>query len=105
MGILKTLWGVGVAVVALLVTLSITAGAALAEAPTTICVPEHASSPVLATNAKGECPAKVISKTTVKYKSEPLPGTAELESSTSCCPTSTTSKVAWAGGRRSSSRE
>jgi hypothetical protein len=79
MGILKTLRSVGVAVVALLVTSLITAGAALAEAPTTICVPEHASSQVLSTNAKGECPAKVISKTTVKYKSEPLPGTAELE--------------------------
>jgi hypothetical protein len=79
MGVLKALRSVAVAVVALLVTLLITASAALAEAPTTICVPEHASSPVLATNAKGECPAKVISKTTVKYKSEPLPGTAELE--------------------------
>jgi hypothetical protein len=79
MGVLKTLRSVAVAVVALVVMLLITAGAALAETPTTICVPEHASSQVLSTNAKGECPAKVISKTTVKYKSEPLPGTAELE--------------------------
>lgn len=65
--------------VVLAVTFLTMVGGAWAEAPTTICVPEHASSQVLSTNAKGECPAKVIAKTTVKYKSEPLPGTAELE--------------------------
>jgi hypothetical protein len=65
--------------VALLVAFLTIVGTAWAEAPTTICVPEHASSQVLSTNTKGECPAKVISKTTVKYKAEALPGTAELE--------------------------
>jgi hypothetical protein len=79
MGGFKVLRGAAVAVVALVVVFSMTAAAAWAEAPTTICVPEYASSQVLSTNAKGECPAKVISKTTVKYKSEALPGTTELE--------------------------
>ena len=46
---------------------------------TTICVPEHASSQVLSTNSAGLCPAKVIGKTTVKYRSEPLPSQPELE--------------------------
>jgi hypothetical protein len=70
---------VGVAVAAAVVAFVTIVGAAWAEAPTTICVPERASSQVLSTNAKGECPAKVISKTTVKYKAEALPGSAELE--------------------------
>jgi hypothetical protein len=50
-----------------------------AEATTTICVPERASTPVLSANAGGECPAKTIHKATVTYKAEPLPGEAELE--------------------------
>jgi hypothetical protein len=46
------------------------AAGAWAEAPTTICVPEGASKPVLSA-AKGECPTK--------YKTAALPGPAELE--------------------------
>jgi hypothetical protein len=51
----------------------------LAAAATTICVPGRASSQVLSTNTQGECPSKLIGKTTVKYEAEALPGTAELE--------------------------
>jgi hypothetical protein len=46
-----------------------------AEAPTKICVPEVASKPVLSPSAKNECPTK----TTTKYRTEVLPGPAELE--------------------------
>jgi hypothetical protein len=67
----------GLASVALIILLTMVTRAS-AET-TTICVPEHASSQVLSTNTKGECPSKVISKATVKYKVEALPGTAELE--------------------------
>jgi hypothetical protein len=70
---------IGPTSVVLATALLTTVASAWAEAPTTICVPEHASSQVLSTNTKGECPSKVISKTTVKYKVEALPGTAELE--------------------------
>ncbi|MDQ6810871.1 MAG: hypothetical protein M3Z95_03095 [Actinomycetota bacterium] len=70
---------IGLAGVALVVVFFAMAGSAWAEATTTICVPEHASSQVLSTNAKGECPAKIISKVSVKYRAETLPGTAELE--------------------------
>ena len=70
---------IGLAGVALAVLVLTMAPSARAEAATTICVPERASSQVLSTNTKGECPSKVISKTTVKYKAEALPGTAELE--------------------------
>ncbi len=70
---------IGLAGVALTVLLLTMVPSAWAEATTTICVPERASSQVLSTNTKGECPSKVISKTTVKYKAEALPGTAELE--------------------------
>jgi hypothetical protein len=70
---------IGLAGVALAVLFLTMVPGAWAEATATICVPERASSQVLSTNAKGECPAKLISKTTVKYKAEALPGTAELE--------------------------
>jgi hypothetical protein len=67
-------------VVAVLALGSLTAAtAAWAEVPTTVCVPEAASKSVLSTNAKGECPTKTVNKVTVKYKTEPLPGKAELE--------------------------
>ena len=67
-------------VVAVLALGSLTAAtAAWAEAPTTVCVPEAASKSVLSTNAKGECPTKTVNKVAVKYKTEPLPGKAELE--------------------------
>jgi hypothetical protein len=75
---LSRLSGTGFGVVALLAAFVTVVGAAWAEAPTTICVPEHASSQVLSTNTKGECPTKTINKVAVKYKSEALPGTAEL---------------------------
>jgi hypothetical protein len=60
----------GLAVVFL--TLVSSAGA---EAPTKICVPETASKPVLSASTKNECPTK----STTKYKTEALPGPAELE--------------------------
>jgi hypothetical protein len=62
-----------------LMFLALAAQSAWAEATTTICVPERASTSLLSTNTKGECPAKVINKVTVNYKSEPLPGKTELE--------------------------
>jgi hypothetical protein len=70
---------IGLAGVGLAVSFLTMVPSAWAEGTTTICVPEHPSSQVLTTNAKGECPPKVIAKTTVKYKAEALPGTAELE--------------------------
>jgi hypothetical protein len=63
----------------MLTSVALAAAPAWAETPVTICVPERASTQVLSTNAKGECPSKTISKTSVKYKAEALPGTAELE--------------------------
>jgi hypothetical protein len=68
----------GLAGVVLAVVFLTMAGNAWAEATATICVPERASSQVLSTNTKGECPSKTISKVVVKYKSEALPGPAEL---------------------------
>jgi hypothetical protein len=55
--------------------LMIGVGSAWAEAPTKICVPEGASKPVLSASTKNECPTK----STTKYKTEALPGPAELE--------------------------
>jgi hypothetical protein len=57
---------------AVFLTLVSSAGA---EAPTKICVPETASKPVLSASSKNECPTK----STTKYKTELLPGPAELE--------------------------
>jgi hypothetical protein len=54
-------------------------GAAAAQTPTTICVPEASSKPVLSTNTQGECPAQFEKKTEVKYKSVQLPGTGDLQ--------------------------
>jgi hypothetical protein len=67
------------AAVGVLLSLAFMAAPSWAEAPATICVPEAASSSVLSTNAKGECPSTKAGKTTVKYKTEALPGLAELE--------------------------
>jgi hypothetical protein len=69
---------IGLAGITLTVLLATIVPSAWAQ-PTTICVPERASSQVLSTNTKGECPSKVISKTTVKYEAEALPDPAELE--------------------------
>jgi hypothetical protein len=68
--------GVGVLLAVAFLTL---VGAAGAQTPTTICVPETSSKPLLSTNAQGECPAQVEKKTEVKYKSVQLPGTGDLE--------------------------
>src|SRR6476661_8778156 len=65
--------------VGVFVYVAVMAAASWAEAPTPICVPEAASQSVLSTNAKGECPPKKTGKTTVNYKTEALPGPAELE--------------------------
>jgi hypothetical protein len=54
-------------------------GAAGAQTPTTICVPEASSKPLLSTNSQGECPAQIEKKTEVKYKTVQLPGTGDLE--------------------------
>jgi hypothetical protein len=62
----------GVVLAVVFLTLVSNAGA---EGPTKICVPEAASKPVLSPNAKNECPTK----STTKYKTEALPGPAELE--------------------------
>jgi hypothetical protein len=51
------------------------AGSAWAEGTTKICVPETASKPVLSASATNECPTK----STTKYKTEALPGPAEME--------------------------
>jgi hypothetical protein len=68
--------GVGVLLAVAFLTL---AGAAAAQTPTTICVPEASSKPLLSTNTQGECPAQFEKKTEVKYKSVQLPGTGDLE--------------------------
>jgi hypothetical protein len=68
--------GVGVL---LAVAFSTLVGAAGAQTPTTICVPEASSKPVLSTNTQGECPAQFEKKTEVKYKTVQLPGTGDLE--------------------------
>jgi hypothetical protein len=65
--------------VGVLVSALLMAAPSWAEAPTTICVPEAASTSVLSTNTKGECPSTKAGKTTVKYKAAALPGPAELE--------------------------
>jgi len=65
----------GLAGTVLVTALLTMVASAWAEAPTTVCVPEKASTAVLSTNTKGECPTK----NSVKYKSEALPGPAELE--------------------------
>jgi hypothetical protein len=62
----------GVVLAVVFLTLVCSAGA---EAPTKICVPEAASKPVLSASTKNECPTK----STTKYKTEALPGPAELE--------------------------
>jgi hypothetical protein len=54
-------------------------GAAGAQTPTTICVPEASSKPVLSTDTQGECPTQIEKKTEVKYKTVQLPGTGDLE--------------------------
>jgi hypothetical protein len=54
-------------------------GVASAQTPTTICVPEASSKPLLSTNTHGECPTEVDKKTEVKYKTVQLPGTGDLE--------------------------
>jgi hypothetical protein len=68
----------GLAGVVLAVVFLTVVGAAWGEATATICVPEASSKQVLSTNTKGECPTKTINKVAVKYKSEALPGPAEL---------------------------
>jgi hypothetical protein len=68
--------GVGVLLAVAVLTL---AGAAGAQTPTTICVPDASSKPVLSTNTHGECPAQFEKKTEVKYKTVQLPGTGNLE--------------------------
>jgi hypothetical protein len=68
--------GVGVLLAVAFLTL---VGAAGAQTPTTICVPEASSKPVLSTNTQGECPAQVEKKTEVKYKTVQLPGRDDLE--------------------------
>src|SRR3984893_7719836 len=65
----------GLAGTVLVTALLTMVASAWAEAPTTVCVHEKASTAVLSTNTKGECPTK----NSVKYKSEALPGPAELE--------------------------
>jgi hypothetical protein len=67
--------GVGVLLAVAFVTL---VGAAGAQTPTRICVPEASSKPVLSTNTHGECPAQVEKKTEVKYEAVQLPGTGDL---------------------------
>jgi hypothetical protein len=68
--------GVGVLLALAFLTL---VGAAGAQTPTTICVPEASSKPVLSSNTQGECPAQFEKKTEVKYKTVQLPGTGDLE--------------------------
>jgi hypothetical protein len=68
--------GVGVLLAVAFLTL---VGAAGAQTPTTICVPEASSKPVLSSNTQGECPAQFEKKTEVKYKTVQLPGTGDLE--------------------------
>jgi hypothetical protein len=75
-GLTVAMAGVGVLLAVAFLALASVAGA---QTPTTICVPEASSQPLLSTDAQGGCPAQVDKKTEVKYKAVQLPGTGDLE--------------------------